>query len=76
MKLVFCMWWRVNRNNKFFRSFRVGMVRHAQSDLKKQFRINLVVKLIFCMWIGVHKYIYLIQLIYMGVVKHTQTFQK
>ena len=46
MKLVFCMWQRINRSSNFFQSFQVGMVRHAQSDLKQQVRMNIGVKLI------------------------------
>ena len=56
----------------------MDVVRHAQSDSKQQFkmnlgmkliRMNLGIKLIFCMWLGIHKYIYLIQSIQMFVFK-------
>ena len=77
MKIVFCMWWEINRSNKFVQSFQVGVVRRVKRDSKQQvrmkqgmklIRINLSVKL---MWLGIHKYICLINFIHMGVVRHT-----
>ena len=58
MKLVFCVWYIINRGNKYIQSFQVGVIIFVQSDSKKQVRMNLSMtlirmnlgmKLIFCM---------------------------
>ena len=35
-KAVFCVWLEIHRSYQFTQSFRVGVVRHAQSDSKQE----------------------------------------
>ena len=58
MKLVFCMWLKISRSNKFIQSFQVTEVRRVQRNSKQQvtmslhmklIRMNLGMKFIFCM---------------------------
>ena len=46
MKIVFSMWWGINRSNKFIQSIQVGVVRVVQSNSKQQVRSDLGLKLI------------------------------
>ena len=46
MKLVFCMWLKISRSNKFIQSFQVTEVRRVQRNSKQQVTMSLHMKLI------------------------------